>query len=76
MDEIASIVHGYGPAGLLAVAVYLILTGKLVPSADRDYWRDAFFKLQEQHGKLMVTGEVQRDFLVSLETVFRSKRER
>lgn len=36
-----------GAAGLLSVAVILILLGKLVPKSVADAWRDAYFKERE-----------------------------
>lgn len=43
---------------LVVWGVRLIFTGKLVPGADRDFWRAAFFEEQEQKRELLVTGKV------------------
>ena len=56
--------------------VIAILTGRLVPGSERDYWRKAFFAEQEKNGKLTVSAEVQRDFLTSLGGVLRGDEQR
>jgi hypothetical protein len=55
-----------GASGLVALAVYMIFTGRLVSGKERDYWRDAFFEEQRQKRELMETGRVARDVLRAL----------
>lgn len=52
--------------GLLGWVVRLILTGRLVPGTERDYWREAFAEEQRQKRELMVTGQVVRSVVRSL----------
>lgn len=55
-----------GPSGLAAVCVLMILTGRLVPGKERDYWRKAFFEEQEMRRELQATGTVTRKVLTAL----------
>lgn len=55
-----------GAGALVAIVVILILTGRLIPGRERDYWRQAFFEEQSQKRELMETGRVTRDVLRSL----------
>lgn len=52
--------------GLLGWVVRLILTGKLVPGSERDYWREAFAEEQRQKRELMVTAQVARGVMMAL----------
>lgn len=54
-----------GPVGLLAIAVLLVLTGRLVPrravkdlEQDRDYWREAALKAQGHTDVLLPAAEI------------------
>jgi hypothetical protein len=42
-----------GAAGLVAVTVWMILTGRLVPGKERDYWRDLAQELARQNSDLL-----------------------
>lgn len=62
-----------GPAGLLAVVVGLIVTGRLVPrsalldaQAERDRWRDLATAAMRQNGELLTGARVTRDVLKAL----------
>lgn len=62
-----------GPAGLLAVVVWMIFTGRLVTRREadhlieeRNYWRTAFQEEQKNTQALMETGRVARDVLRAL----------
>ena len=69
MDGIAlEVLKTVGPEGLLSLVVLMILSGRLVPGKERDYWRDAFFEEQRQKRELMETGRVTRDVLRALPT--------
>jgi len=59
-------VTNLGAGALLGLTVVLILSGKLVPGRERDYWRNAFFEEQAQKRELMETGRVTRDVLRAL----------
>lgn len=53
--------------GLLGWVVRLILTGRLVPGTDRDYWREMAFEEQRQKRELMVpTAQVVQGFASAL----------
>lgn len=52
--------------GLLAVVIVMILTGRLVPGKERDYWREAFLEEQRQKRDLMAISQVTRDVLTSI----------
>lgn len=42
-----------GASGLLALVIFLIFTGKLVPGKEVRYWREAFFEEQRQKRQLL-----------------------
>ena len=73
MDVLWAHLEGVGPGALLVGVVIMVLTGRLVPGSERDYWRKAFFAEQAKSAKLSVSAEVQRDFLTSLGGVLRGK---
>lgn len=73
MDAFWTHLESIGPGSLLVGVVIMILTGRLVPGSERDYWRKAFFAEQEKTTKLAVSAEVQRDFLTSLSGVIRGE---
>lgn len=65
-----------GASGLVALAVVLLYTGKLVTRReldeairDRDYWRDVALKLTAQNAQLMTGAEVAADVLRALPDV-------
>lgn len=67
MDALWPHLSDIGGGALFVGVCILVLTGRLVPGKERDYWRAAFFAEQAKTQKLTtVTGEVQRDFLNSL----------
>lgn len=54
---------------LVGWGVRLIFTGKLVPGADRDYWREMAFEEQRQKRELLVTGKVVQGVMQALPEV-------
>ena len=69
----ADLLSNLGAGGLLAVVVWMILTGRLVPrrtledmAKEREYWRSAFFSQQQQSEALMETGRVAQEVLKAL----------
>lgn len=55
-----------GPPALVALFVVSIYAGRLVPSKERDYWRQAFFVQQEIARGLTDTSRATRDVLRAL----------
>lgn len=68
-EDLPGITVGWGDlgaGGLVVLVVLMILTGRLVPGKERDYWREAFLEEQRQKRELMETGKVTRDVLKAL----------
>jgi hypothetical protein len=53
-------------AGLIGWFVRLVLTGRLVPGNERDYWREFAFEEQRQKAQLMVTARVVEGVVTAL----------
>lgn len=59
----------------VGLVVIMVLTGRLVPGRERDYWRRAFFEAQQQKGTLLETAEVTQGVLQSLPDVTGGERD-
>lgn len=55
-----------GSGALLAFAIWLILTGRLVPGKEAAFWREAFFEEQKMRRDLELTGKVVRSVVSAL----------
>lgn len=60
-----------GAVGLLSLTVWMILTGRLVPGKERDYWRSTAKELERQNGELIDGGKVTQDALRALQEALR-----
>ena len=56
-----------GATGMLALVVYMVLTGRLVPGKERDYWRQAYFSESEKSAGAIEAGKITQDVLRALE---------
>lgn len=73
LDGLPFSLSDVGVVTLLLLFFWLLVQGKIVTrreldgvTKERDYWRDAFFREQENTQALMETGRVTRDVLRAL----------
>lgn len=74
-EEVIPWLPNIGAGGLLFLAVFLILTGRLVPRREMEYWRDAFFEQQEQTRELVEAAQVTKDVLRGIEQAVEERRD-
>lgn len=74
-DEVIPWLPNIGAGGLLFLAVFLILTGRLVPRKEMEYWRDAFFEQQAQTRELVEAGKVTQDVLRGIEQAIEERQD-
>lgn len=71
MDVLGVPVSDVGPWTIVLFVVVLVLTGKLVPGRERDYWRDAAQTSMQQNTKILEAVEVTKQVLQTIDRTAR-----
>lgn len=66
MDSLPPGLLDIGAKGLVVLAVLMVLTGRLVPGKERDFWRDMALELKDQNSKLIAGAETTQQLIRSL----------
>jgi hypothetical protein len=68
-------ISNIGAGTLIVLVVLMILTGRLVPGKERDYWRAMALELQEQNRKLIDAGKVTQQVLQAIPPAIEGQKE-